>query len=245
MSDAPYELYYWPSIQGRGELVRLALEEAGADYVDVARLPASKGGGVPAMHKLMASGASALEPFAPPFLKSGDLVIAQTANILFYLGPRLSLTPADEAGRLHVNQLQLAVADLYAEAHDCHHPISTGLYYEDQKPESLRRTTAFVRERMPKFLGYFERVLDQNGGRYLVGGALSYADLSLFQSVEGLTYAFPRGMAGLAPRIPGLLRLRDHVAARPRIAAYLASPRRLPFNENGIFRRYPELDVAL
>ena len=244
MSTSRYELYYWPSIQGRGELVRLALEEAGAEYVDVARLSAAEGGGIPAMQRLMRSAEGALSPLAPPFLKSGDLVIAQTANILLYLGPRLGLVPTDEAGRLAANQLQLTVADLYGEAHDCHHPVSTGLYYEDQKPEAIRRSTAFVRQRMPKFLGYLERVLDSNGGRHLVGDALSYVDLSVFQTIEGLSYAFPRGMAALGPKIPGLLRLRDHVASRPRIAAYLTSPRRRPFNENGIFRKYPELDIA-
>lgn len=245
MKEPQIELYYWPGIQGRGELVRLALEAAGADYVDVARLPATKGGGVAAMQKLMAKGAAGLEPFAPPFLKQGDLVIAQTANILLYLGPRLGLVPEGDAARFGANQLQLTISDLVAEAHDTHHPISTGLYYEDQKPEARRRATAFVRERMPKFLGYLERVLVHNGGRHLVGDALSYVDLSAFQVIEGLSYAFPRAMAGLAPQIPKLCALRDHVTTRPRVAQYLGSKRRLPFNESGIFRRYPELDVEL
>lgn len=245
MKEAPIELYYWPSIQGRGEFVRLALEAAGADYVDVARLPASKGGGVAVMQKLMRQGSGGLEPFAPPFLKVGDLVIAQTANILLYLGPRLGLVPEAEAARLAANQLQLTIADLVGEVHDTHHPISTGLYYEDQKPEAVRRATAFVRERMPKFLGYLERVLEHNGGRHLVGDALSYVDLSAFQLIEGLGYAFPRAMTGIAPKIPLLRTLRDHVTTRPRVADYLASKRRLPFNENGIFRRYPELDITL
>ncbi|MFT3768887.1 MAG: glutathione S-transferase family protein [Minicystis sp.] len=244
MTEPTYELYYWPGIQGRGEFVRLALEDAGASYADVARLPAAKHGGIAAMRKLMSSHAVALEPFAPPFLKHGELVIAQVANILLYLGPRLGLVPEDEPSRLHAHQLQLTIADVVAEVHDTHHPISTGLYYEDQKPEALRRATAFVEERLPKFLGYFERVLDHNGGHHLIGKAVSYVDLSLFQLVEGLEYAFPRGMAALAPQIPLLRRLRDHVAKRPRIAAYLASDRRIPFNENGIFRRYPELDSA-
>lgn len=243
--ETVYELFYWPSIQGRGELIRLALEDAGAPYADMARLPASEGGGVAAMQKLMKSGHGALAPFAPPFLRSGDLVIAQTASILFWLAPRLGLAPEDEAGRFHANQLMLTIADLVAEVHDTHHPISTGLYYEDQKPEARRRTTAFVRERAPKFLGYFERVLQHRSGLYLVGEASSYVDLSMFQVIEGLSYAFPRAMAGLGPQIPRLLALRDRVAARPRIKAYLASERRLPFNESGIFRRYPELDVTL
>jgi len=239
-----FELYYWPSIQGRGEFVRLALEEAGAAYVDVARLPAAKGGGVAAMRKLMSAHAGGLEPFAPPFLKAGDLIIAQTANILLYLGPHLGLVGESEADRLRANQLQLTIADLVGEAHDTHHPLSTSLYYEDQKPEARRRATAFVHERLPKFLGYLERVLEHGGRRHLLGGALSYVDLSAFQVIEGLEYAFPHGMAGLAPSIPLLLALRDRVAARPRIAEYLASKRRLPFNEDGIFRRYPELDVG-
>ena len=243
MKEHVYELYYWPSIPGRGEFVRLALEDAGASYADVARLPAAKHGGVEAMMKLMKSRDLALEPFAPPFLRSGDLVIAQVANILFYLGRRLGLAPADVAGRLDAHQLQLTITDLVAEVHDTHHPISLELYYEDQKPEALRRTESFIAHRMPKFLGYFERVLERHGGRHLLGGAISYVDLSMFQVVEGLRYAFPRAMKALAPKIRRLIELRDHVAARPRIAAYLASDRRLAFNEDGIFRHYPELDL--
>jgi glutathione S-transferase len=236
-----YELFYWPAIQGRGELVRLALEDAGADYVDVTRLPAEQGGGVGAMLELM-KGAS-LPPFAPPFLRAGDLLLAQTANILLYLGPRLGLVPSDERSRLWAHQLELTLADLIVEAHDTHHPIATGAYYEDQKPEALKRARSFVTQRLPKFLGYFERVLAEGDAQYLVGSGHSIADLSAFQVVSGLSYAFPRAMAALRARIPRLLELTDRVAARPRIAAYLASERRLPFNEQGIFRHYSELDA--
>jgi glutathione S-transferase len=240
-----YELYYWPSIQGRGEFVRLALEEAGADYVDVAREPASKGGGMPAMVRLMDGAGSPRPPFAPPFLKAGRLIIAQTANILFYLGGRHGLAPAGEAGRLWAHQLQLTLADLVQETHDTHHPISGNLYYEDQKPAAKRRAADFLKSRVPKFLGYFERVVERNpaGRGYLIGGRLSYPDLSLFQVVSGLRYAFPRAMARIGKKHPRVTALHDRVAERPRIAAYLASPRRIPFNEDGIFRHYPELDA--
>jgi glutathione S-transferase len=243
MADAPYELYYWPGIQGRGEFVRLALEDAGAPYVDVARLPAAKGGGVHAMMKLMQDPGSALEPFAPPFLKHGDDVIAHAALILFYLAPRHGLVPADEASRLGAHALQLSVTDLAAEVHDTHHPIASSLYYEDQKPEAARRSADFVANRLPKHLGYFERVLERAGGRHFVGGAPSYVDLSLFQVMVGLRYAFPKAMKRLAPTLPRLAALAEEVEKRPRIAAYLASPRRIPFNEQGLFRRYPELDA--
>jgi glutathione S-transferase len=207
MKEAPYELYYWPSIQGRGEFVRLALEDAGASYVDVARLPAKKGGGVAAMMKLMRDPGGSLEPFAPPFLKTGDLVIAQTANILFYLAPRHALVPGDEPSRLAAHQLQLTVTDWVAEAHDTHHPVASSLYYEDQKPEAARRAAAFVGERLPKFLGYFEHVLERGDRLHLVVGAHSYVDLSLFQMLAGLDYAFPRAMARRAAaggRLPGV-----------------------------------------
>jgi glutathione S-transferase len=239
-----YELYYWPSIQGRGEFVRLALEEAGADYVDVAREPAKKGG-MPAMLRLMDGAGVARPPFAPPFLKAGRLIIAQTANILLYLGGRHGLAPAGEAGRLWAHQLQLTLADFVQEIHDTHHPISGNLYYEDQKSEARRRAADFLKSRAPKFLGYFERVLERNptGRGHLVGGRLSYPDLSLFQVLAGLRYAFPRAMARIEKRHPRVTALHDRVAERPRIAAYLASPRRIPFNEDGIFRHYPELDA--
>jgi glutathione S-transferase len=236
-----YELYYWPSIQGRGEFVRLALEEAGADYVDVARRPGERG--MAAMMKLMAGKGAAHPPYAPPFLKAGKLVIAQTAEILFFLGPRLKLAPRDEAGRLWAHQLQLTVADLVTHIHDTHHPISGQLYYEEQRPAALRRTEQFWRYQGPKMLGYFERVLQGNGGVYTVGRRLSYVDLSLFQIVEGLRYAFPKRMKRFEKKIPGLVALHDRVAKRPRIKAYLASKRRIPFNEWGIFRRYKALDA--
>ena len=236
-----YELYYWPGIQGRGEFVRLALEEAGAEYVDVARRP----GGIAALERLMDGAAAPHPPFAPPFLKDGDVLIAQTANILLYLGRRHGLAPRDEAGRLWANQLQLTIADIVDEAHDTHHPIASGLYYEDQQAEARRRASDFVANRIAKYLGYFERVLERNprGDHYLIGRRVSYCDLSLFQLIAGLRYAFPRAMTRLEPRFPRITALHDRVAARPRIAAYLQSARRIAFNEQGIFRHYAELDA--
>jgi len=233
-----YELYYWPGLQGRGEFVRLALEDAGADYVEVARQPR----GMAAMSRYLESRSVKQPPFAPPFLKAGKLVIAQTANILFFLGPRLKLAPKQDAGRLWAYQLQLTIADWVAEVHDCHHPIAGSLYYEEQKREAKRRAANFTAERLPKFLNYFEQVLARNGSRVLVGSAVSYADLSLFQTIEGLRYAFPRAMTKQERKLRRVIALRDRVAARPRLAAYLASKRRLPFNQEGIFRHYPELD---
>jgi glutathione S-transferase len=236
-----YELYYWPSIPGRGEFVRLALEEAGADYVDVAR-ESGKDLGVPALMRLMQA-KSAHPPFAPPFLKAGKLVIAQTANILLYLGEKHGLAPANAAGRFWANQLQLTLADFADETHDTHHPIANSLYYEDQKEEAKRRSALYLKNRVPKFLGYFERALEGGGGPYLAGRRVSYPDLSLFHVVTGLRYAFPNSAARELRKHPQVLALHDRVSARPRIKSYLASPRRLPFNEHGIFRHYPELDI--
>jgi glutathione S-transferase len=232
-----YELYYWPMIQGRGEYVRLALEEAKADYVDVARGKAGMG----AMMKMLDAN-KGLPPFAPPFLKAGTLVIGQTANILFYLGARHGLAPKTEAGRLKLNDLQLTIADFVMEVHDTHHPIGTSLYYEDQKGPAKLRTAEFWKERVPKFLGYFERLLQASGSAYITGRKVTYVDLSLFQIVEGLRYAFPKRMKTFERDIPMLIDLRDRVAERPNIKAYLASDRRIPFNEEGIFRRYKALD---
>ena len=237
----PYELYYWPEIQGRGEFVRLALEDAGAEYVDVAR-ERGRGKGVEAMLRLMDARSGARPPFAPPFLRAGELVIGQTANILLFLGRKHGLAPANEAGRLWAHQLQLTVADLVDEAHDTHHPIASSLYYEDQKREAKRRTEDFLERRVPKYLGYFERLLEKSGGSWLLGRKLSYCDLSLFQVVAGLQYAFPRAMAGEAKAHPRVIAAAERVKERPRIAAYLSSRRRIPFNEMGIFRHYPELD---
>jgi glutathione S-transferase len=232
-----YELFYWPSIQGRGEFVRLALEEAGVDYVDVAR---GRGG----MARMMAAMDGADHPsFAPPFLKAGDVTVGQTANILMFLGDHHGLAPQDVQGKYWVSQIQLTIADLVAEVHETHHPIATSLYYEDQRPEAKRRAADFLDTRIPKFFDWFENILSRPEPKdYLLGDDVTYADLSLFQAVEGLRYAFPKTLARIDAGYPLLMALRDRVAARPRIAAYLKSPRRIPFNEEGIFRHYKELD---
>ena len=233
-----YQLFYWPEIQGRGEFVRLALEDAGASYDDVAR----KSGGMNRMLAMMDGGRDKRPPFAPPFLKAGKLVIAQVANILLYLGPRLKLAPRDEASRLWLHQLQLTVSDFVKEIHDTHHPVGSGLYYEDQKPEARRYAENFLDERAPKYLGYFETVLKKSGGPYLLGRKATYIDLSMFQLIEGLRYAFPNASKGIERKVPGIVDIRDRVAQRPGIRKYLGSVRRIPFNESGIFRHYPELD---
>ncbi|HSY29893.1 MAG TPA: glutathione S-transferase family protein [Burkholderiaceae bacterium] len=240
-----YELYYWPGIQGRGEFIRLALEEAGADYIDVARRAESSGKGVPAMLRLMNDDTVTHPSLAPPFLKDGDVIVGQTANILLYLSPKLKLVPDDEALRLWAHQLQLTVSDLINEVHDTHHPIANSLYYKDQKSEAKRRAADFIANRLPKFLGYFERILARNsdGDQYMVGTALTYVDLSMFQVIDGLRYAFPRAMQQAEPDCPLLAALHQRVQNRPRIARYLASARRLPFNKEGIFRHYKELDA--
>lgn len=238
-----YELYYWPGIPGRGEFVRLTLEAGKASWVDVARMPESEGGGERALFEMMER--EGLAPFAPPFLKSGDLVIAQTSLILQFLGPRLGLSPTDEASRIAAHQLQLTIADMVTEAHDAHHPLGASLYYEEQKAEALKRAPNFVGERIPKFLSYFERILTSNTaskGRHLIGTSLSYVDLSMFQLLSGLGYAFPNAMKARAREIPKLVALRERVATERRIAAFLASDRHTPFNQHGIFRHYPELD---
>lgn len=209
-----YSLYYWPGIQGRGEFIRLALEDAGADYANKA--PEDR-----------------YKAFAPPYLKAGKLVIAQTANILFYLGPRLGLAPKSEARRLWLHQQQLTIMDWLDEVHAVHHPIAGSLYYEEQKREAKRRAGDFRSHRLPKFLRYFEAS---------AGGPFSYVSLSLFQMVEGLRYAFPATMKKLEPKHRKLVAIHDRVARRPRISRYLSSGRRIAFNQHGIFRHYPELD---
>lgn len=236
----PYQLYYWDGLQGRGEFVRLALEEAGVPYVDVAR----KKGGMPALKASLDGDEVAHPSFAPPVLQAGELLIGQTANILLFLGAKHGLAPRSQQGRLWANQLQLTIADIVAEAHDTHHPISTNAYYEDQKKEAKARSKDFREQRIPKFLDYFEGVIQRNPGRggYALGSRLSYVDLSLFQLLDGLVYAFPNTMATLAPSYPGLFALHAKVAQRPNIAAYLNSKRRIANNETDIFRHYPELD---
>jgi glutathione S-transferase len=236
-----YRLYYWSAIPGRGEPIRLALEDAGIPYDDVARLPASHGGGDAAVARVLTA-KNGLRPFAPPVLEAGSLRLAQAAHILHWLAPRIDRAPAGERARLAAHQIQLTITDLWAEVHDTHHPIAVGLYYEDQKAEAKRRAEHLRDERLPKFLGWFE---DAVKGPYVFGRTASYVDLSLFQTIAGLRYAFPRAMNALARTLPKLEALHDRVRERPRLAAYLASDRRLAFNQDGIFRHYDELDAPL
>lgn len=235
-----YELYYWDGLQGRGEFVRLALEQAGADYVDVARTD----GGMDKMFAFIEGRQGNQMPFAPPFLKDGEIIVSHVANILHYLGPKLGLVPEGEQARIFAHGLQLTIADFVMEVHDTHHPISTADYYEDQKEEAKARTKAFLQHRVPKFMGYFNRIIAANpaGGGHAIGDRLSYVDLSLFQVAEGLAYAFPRAMARFDTDYPDVAKLRDKVRTQPNIRSYLESDRRLAFNESGIFRHYPELD---
>jgi glutathione S-transferase len=237
-SSMIYELHYWPTIQGRGEYVRLALEDAGIAYRDVAR----DRNGAERLVSELGSRREKHPSFAPPFLKVGKRTIGQTANILLFLGERHGLAPKGDADRLWTHQLQLTIADLVAEIHDAHHPISSSLYYEDQQKTAAKRTQFLRESRLPKYLGYFDRALKANKTGWLVGARRSYADLSLFQIVEGLRYAFPNTQEKLERKFTGLAPLRDRVAARANIAAYLKSARRIPFTCEGIFRHYPELD---
>jgi glutathione S-transferase len=239
-----YELYYWPGIQGRGEFIRLALEEAGAKYLDVALVPKAKGGGVPAILRVLEARGIERPPFAVPILKTGRQLIAQTPNILLFLGGRLGLAPLDESGKLWTNQLQLTILDFYLEIFHTHHPLGDAYAYEEQKSAAKRRTKDFLARRLPTFLGYFERVLELNTARgpWMVGARLSYADLSMAQVIAGLRYAFPSATGRALRNRPRLRALHDEVFARPRIARYVASGRRLDFNNEDLFRRYPELD---
>lgn len=242
-----YELYYWPTIQGRGEFIRLALEEAEVEYVDVARRAESSGMGMKAMMDFLEGPEIIHRPFAPPFLKIGQLIIGQTPNILLYIGAKHNLSPKDEAEQLWVHQLQLTISDFVTEAHDSHHPIGGNFYYKDQKPEALRRAKDFKSERMPKFFDYFESIIKRNphSKTWLAGNDLTYVDLSLFQVIEGLRYAFPNRMKTLEPDYPHLTALHQTVSHRPRIKRYMSSARRLAFNNDDIFRHYKELDSEI
>ena len=240
----PYEFYYWPMIQGRGEVVRLALEEAGANYIDVARSDKKNADNREAILAILQDDNLEKPPFAPPFLSDNGLIISQAAAILQYLAPRINLIGTDEAEQIFAHQIQLTVTDFLMEVHDTHHPLASALYYEDQMEEAKKRSANFIELRIPKYLDYFERILNNNRSTsgWLIGDKLTYPDLSLFQIIEGLNYAFPNGFSKIKKNYPKLLLLRDAVKIRPNISAYLASNRRIPFNTKGVFRHYPELD---
>ncbi|WP_085318314.1 glutathione S-transferase [Derxia lacustris] len=239
------ELFYWPGVQGRGEFVRLALEEAGVEYIEMGAGNETQGRGVPSITHWLDGAEVERPPFAPPFLRVGDRVIGQSALILMWIGEHYGLAPKDEPSRLWTHQVQLTIADAVVEAHESHHPVSAGLYSEDQRAEAQRRAIDFREARIPKFLRWFETLMARNpaGPQFLIGDALTYADLSLFQLVEGLSFAYPKATARALAECPKVVALHAAVAARPRIKAYLESGRRIAFSEGGIFRHYPELDA--
>jgi glutathione S-transferase len=233
-----YDLWYWPGIQGRGEFVRLVLEGAGIPYRDRARED-----GAEALIKDM-HGRGGFGPFAPPYLVDGDFAIAHVAHILAWLTDKHSLGSGRLETDLQLIQLQLTITDLVAEVHDVHHPVGAAKYYHEQKDEALIAAGSFRDARMPKYLGYFEGALAVNEGPFVLGDKWSHVDTSLFQLVEGLSYAFPRRMAALKDDYPRLHAVRDAIAGIDRVAAYLASDRRISFSEDGVFRHYPELDAS-
>ena len=241
MSAAVYDLWYWPSIQGRGEFVRLFLEAAGIDYRDRARTSDAQ-----ALVEDMEAraGENGFAPYAPPYLvdRQSGFTIAQVAHILAWLTDAHDRGTGDGATDLHLIQLQLTITDIVAEAHDTHHPVASGLYYDDQKDPAARASRAFREERMPKYFDHFERAFGVKDGPFVAGDRWSHVDTSLFQLVEGLRYAFPMRMRTLEADYPKLVACRDAVARLEGIAAYCASERRIPFNEGGIFRHYQELD---
>jgi glutathione S-transferase len=243
MSDPVYELYYWPTIPGRGEFVRLVLEDADQPYVDIARLPEAEGGGVAGLQRALAAAPLGL---APPMLKLGQTSICQTLQICNFVAKRQGRLPAGRSGESDAQHLAGTLYDFVVEIHNVHHPLSSALHYEEQKTEAARAAMAFVEHRLPKFLGFFERCIEHNAGRepWLLGTDLSYVDLWLFQVTEGLRYAFPKTMSQRMGSYPKVASANDAVRARPPLASYLASERRIPFNEQGLFRHYPELDVG-
>ena len=235
-----YELFYWPEIQGRGEFVRLVLEDLGVDYVDVCRAP----GGMERLRELLQGNGAPLMSFAPPILHAGELWLSHTAAITSFIAELHGLAPSFEQERLTARSLALTIADLATEAHDTHHPITSELHHEEQAGPARLRAEAFRTRRMPKFLRYLERTIERNDrlSGATAGGEITYVDLAAFQAVEGLKYAFPRAFARLVPELPRLLELHSRVAVRPRLAGYLTSERRLPFSQQDLFRHYPELD---
>ncbi|WP_028965682.1 glutathione S-transferase [Sphingomonas phyllosphaerae] len=231
-----YDLWYWPTIQGRGEFVRLVLEAGGIGYRDRAR-----DDGAEAMMRDMA-GRGPRAPFAPPYLVADDVTVAQVADIVLFLQDRHGIGSQDAGMQYWLHQLQLTVADLIAEVHAVHHPVDPMAWYREQRDEAVRAAGQFRRKRIPKFLDHFEAALGAEDGPFVAGAAWSGVDMALFQIVAGLRYMFPRRMAALAGDYPRLAALHDAVAALPAVAAYLASERRVAFNTDGIFRHYPELD---
>ena len=231
-----YQLFYWPMIPGRGEFVRLFMEAAELEYEDVAATQ-----GADALVEDLHS-REGLRPFAPPYLVDEDVVIGQTALILLYLSDKEGLGSGDLATDLKLMQLQMDIADCVEEVHATHHPVSAGLYYADQMEAAYDKAQDFRANRIPKYLIHFDNALATNGGPFMMGDQWTHVDTSLFQLMEGLDFAFPNYMQTMKGSWANLEALQRAVPEIEGIEAYLASERRMDFNEDGIFRHYEELD---
>ena len=231
-----YQLWYWPSIPGRGEFVRLFMEAGELEYTDMAR-EQSADALVEDMHAR-----EGIQPFAPPYLVDEDVTIGQTALILLYLSDKEGLGSGDLATDLKLMQLQMDIADLVEEVHSTHHPVASSQYYADQMDAAYDKAEDFRANRIPKYLIHFDNALAASGGPFVLGEQWSHVDTSLFQVMEGLDYAFPRYMAEMQGSWPHLEALQAAVPEIEGVAAYLASENRMEFNEDGIFRHYEELD---
>lgn len=253
-TDTPeYKLLYHPGLPGRGEYIRLAFEATSTPYTDVSNTSQAGIGEVYGTLSPQSLGEGLNPPkFAPPMLRVGgagpngsDLLISQTSNVLLYLGRKLGLSGESEAEGYWVNEVVLTGLDFCNDCHDTHHPIATGMFYEDQKDEALKKASDFRENRIPKFLGYFERVLRGNGaraqGKYLVGKGLTAADLVVWQVVDGVRYAFPKEMEARMKEFEGVWEFYESLKGESWLEEYLASERRLKYGD-GIFRYYKELD---
>ncbi len=238
-----YRLYYWPMLPGRGEFIRLIFEDAGADYIDVGRLPEDEGGGISALRKKIDNPHRGFESFALPLLEYDDYLIAQLPNICLFLANEFNMIPGGNH-YFRANQLMLTICDIIDEIHNTHHPLSISMYYENQQEAAKKNALSFTTERLPKWLQYLEKTLIGNGEKHLAGTQISYVDIALFQLIRGLDYAFPNHMQRYLPQIPKLIALKDRVGERPGICSYLSSERCIDFNNDGIFRAYPELDIV-
>lgn len=145
--------------------------------------------------------------------------------------------------------MALTALDLNNEVHDTHHPLAVGKYYEEQKEAALEKAKDVRENRLPKFFSYFERNLkfnESNGGgkgRFLVGNRLTFADLVVWQVLDGCLFAFPKEMEARKKEFQGLFgTFYESVRGKGGLEEYLKSERRLPYSE-GIFRHYPELDL--
>ncbi|XP_045166747.1 probable glutathione S-transferase 7 [Mercenaria mercenaria] len=192
-----YKFSYF-DVRGRGELVRYVFYAAGRDFED---------------DRIQSENWPSFKPSTPfgqmPVLDVDGKKLAQSGAIARYVAREFGLAGKDNWEQGLVDQYMGLVEDMFTE-------LVKGFFEKDEeKKKELQKNMVDVV--FPKFLGLFEKALDQNGGKYFVGDALTLADLAVLNGFDTPLKQVPN----LMDSFPKLKAHRERVMAIPKLSEYI------------------------